>query len=311
MSTHGDAVRVSRFCMATRFEIALHGAAPERLRAAGEAALDEVEAAERLLSAFLPESGLFAVNARASQGPVRVDPRLFVLLQSAREVWQASGGAFDPAVGPLMRLWGFRGGPFREPSREEVEAVRRGCGMHLVELDAPSRSVRFLSGSVQLDPGAIGKGYALDRAALALRECGVTSALAHGGTSTAVALGAPPEAPFWTVRIAVPGQPEDRGPLVRLRDAALSVSGVHGRRTGPDAGGAGHVLDPRSGVPAERALLAAVTAPDATRADAWSTALLVLGEEAFDGTVDLPGELSAAVWLADGRMLLRGSAFEA
>ncbi|BCW99188.1 MAG: hypothetical protein KatS3mg024_2015 [Armatimonadota bacterium] len=310
MSPVAGLVRVSRFCMATRFEIALYGAEADRLRAAGEAALEEVEAAERLLSCFRPESDLSAVNAGAAAGPVRVDPRLFALLQMAQEVWRATGGAFDPTVGPLMRLWGFRGGTFREPSPQDLERVRLSCGMHLIELDAQSRTVRFLAEGVQLDSGAIGKGYALDRAAMALRECGAVSALAHGGTSTAVALGSPPDEPSWAVRIAVPGIERDGGPVVRLKDAALSVSGVHGRTVEWEGRVAGHVLDPRTGLPVEGALLAAVTGPDGARTDAWSTALLVLGESAFTGAVQLPADFSAAVWLPDGRMLARGHAFE-
>ncbi len=310
MRPAGEPVLVSRFCMATRFEVALYGAEPDRLRAAGEAALEEVERAERLLSCFRPDSDLWAVNARAAAGPVRVDPRLIALLETAREVWHASGGAFDLTVGPLMQLWGFRGGQPREPSPGEVEQAASVCGMRLVETDSAAGTVRFLREGVELDPGAIGKGYALDRAAEALRECGVSSALAHGGTSTVVALGTPPDAPHWQVRVAVPGKAPQECPVVRLRDGALSVSGLHGRTAGPEGREVAHVLDPRSGRPVAAALLAAVTGPDGVRTDAWSTALLVLGEAAFDGSVQLPEGMSAAVWLPGGRELRHGQTFE-
>lgn len=173
------------------------------------------------------------------------------------------------------------GGQGRMPEPKELDDARALVGMRHVILDEKEFSVRFDRAGVILDLGAIGKGHAIDCAARLLRECGVTSALLHGGTSTTCALGAPPDAEAWRVAVAaapdVPGQTTPVQTVLRLRDEALSVSAVWGRSF--EAGGRtyGHVLDPRTGEPVSRAVLAAVVLPSATETDALSTALLVEG----------------------------------
>ena len=267
--------------MATRFEVLLHGSGTTDLRAAGEEALDEVERLEARLSLYRPASEIARVNALAARQPVRVSPPVFQLLELALRLHEESGGVFDIAVGPLVRCWGFMGGQGRMPEPEELARARAVSGMRHLCLDGNNFSVRFDCEGVMIDLGAIGKGYAIDCAARTLREAGVTSALLHGGTSTSYAIGAPPEAEAWQIAVASPPGLDGREPparvVVRLRDEALSVSAVWGRSF--EAGGKtyGHVLDPRTGRPVARAVLAAVSLPSATETDAFSTALLVAG----------------------------------
>jgi thiamine biosynthesis lipoprotein len=162
--------------------------------------------------------------------------------------------------------------------------------MSKVLLDENKFAVRFADENTMLDLGAIGKGYALERAADFLREAGVEQALIHGGTSTVAAIGTPPDAEGWKISLEDPrNSPETEhdkrhSPLnlpplavVTLRDEALSVSAVHGKSF--QAGGKvyGHVIDPRTGCPAQGALLSAVVLPSATETDALSTALLIGG----------------------------------
>jgi thiamine biosynthesis lipoprotein len=143
--------------------------------------------------------------------------------------------------------------------------------MDAIELDRAGRTIRFTDERVTLDLGGIAKGHALDEAAAVLREADVDCALLHGGTSTAVAIGAPPEHDGWRIALRSDGL---RRTIV-LRDEALSVSAPHGRTVERDGMTIGHVIDPNSGRPVSHAALAAVTGPSARRADAWSTALLV------------------------------------
>jgi thiamine biosynthesis lipoprotein len=267
--------------MATRFEIVLHGEDDVALRAAGEAALDEIERLEAQLSLFRETSEITLVNARAAIEPVRVSAPVFALLQRAQALSRETDGAFDVTVAPLMRCWGFHQGEGRVPEATELERIRRQVGWSLVELDEASQTVRLARPGVRLDLGAIGKGYAVDCGVEVLRDAGVTSAFLHGGTSTAYGLGAPPDAEHWTValpRSALgPQLPENELTRVTLGDEALSVSAIWGRSFGADGRTYGHVMDPRSGAPVEGALLAAVAGPNAADTDAWSTALLVLG----------------------------------
>lgn len=277
--------------MGTRFELVLPGRDRSRERAAGEVALEVVSEWERQLSIFRPDSLLSHVNREAFERPVRVDPRTFDLLAACWEFHVASQGAFDPAQGARMEALGFRGEPGRGPAGERV-----GGFAHVV-LDSRTASVRFTRPGVQLDLGAVAKGHALDGAAQVLREAGVECALLHAGTSTVVAIGAPPGLDGWQVALG----PQRGAPVVRLRDQALSVSAQHGRTN--DAG-AGHVLDPRTGEPVGGGGLAAVIASQGRDADAWSTALLVLGrlprDAARRGVAGLVGGEPGGAWLPSG-----------
>jgi len=283
---------VARNAMATRFEIVLFGESEATLRAAGEAALDEVERLEGQLSLFRETSEIAHVNARAAAGPVRVSPPVFELLRRAQDLNRETEGAFDVTVAPLMRCWGFHRGDGRVPETAALAHARERVGGGLVELSETDFTVRFTRPGVMLDLGALGKGYAVDCAVEILREAGMTRALIHGGTSTAYGLGAPPGAEHWTVALprpefgpqllvpgAAPGPDLPQAVLTRvgLRDEALSVSAIWGRSFAAGDRTYGHVMDPRVGAPVEGAVMAAVVAPSAADSDALSTALLVLG----------------------------------
>ena len=306
-----DPVRVACHAMATRFEIVLHGANPVSLRAAGEEALYEIQRLESQLNFYSETSELSGINARAARKAIKVEPGLFQLLQRARALHRETSGAFDITVAPLMRCWGFMRDTGRVPHPSDLEAARALVGMDQVELNERDFTVRFAQPGVMIDLGAIGKGYAVELAAEVLREDGVASALVHGGTSTIYAIGAPPGESAWTVavefpEISAPASNADTRdtpsasecqPLtlwessrdssaknilavVPLRDEALSVSAVWGKAFQSEDQLLGHVIDPRTGQPASRALLAAVVLPSATEADAFSTALLIGGKKA-------------------------------
>ena len=279
-------VAVARNAMATRFEIVLHGGDSPALRAAGEEALDEIQRIEAQLSLYQPTSEVSRVNARAAREAVRVTPELFRLLQQAKQLNRETGGAFDITIAPLVRCWGFMGGTGQMPSPAALAEARGAVGMNLVEMDEGNFTVRFTQEGAMLDFGAIGKGYAVGRAAELLREAGVTSALVNGGTSTVYALGQPPDLDSWKVAIELPaespGEKREHLATVPLRDEAMSVSAVWGKSFEADGRTLGHVLDPRTGEPAAKALLAAVALPSALETDALSTALLVLGTKGIE-----------------------------
>lgn len=321
--------------MATRFEILLPGDDAVRLRAAGEEALDEIERLEAQLSPFRPSSEIAHVNALAAREPVRVTPPVFGLLEHAQTLHRETAGAFDITIAPLMRLWGFRDAPHatpsphpscsslpgpRLPTADDIAHARACTGMHLVHLDCPSFSVRFERPGVMLDLGAIGKGYAIEHAAELLREAGVLSALLHGGTSTVYGLGHPPDAAAWQVALGRPGAPAEPGAdtsacarnqdawpsSVNLCDESLSVSAVWGRSVEVAGRILGHVLDPRTGCPAQNAVMSAVCLSSATETDAFSTALLTLGMDGFDLITRLrPGMRALVARDCDGHLEIR------
>jgi thiamine biosynthesis lipoprotein len=277
----GPPVRLALPAMGTRFELVLAGADPVHLRAVGEAALQAIAECEAAVSPFVRGSMIARVNAAAHERPVRVDPATFELLAACRDLHLASGGAFDPTVGPLLAALGFRGAPPADAMG--LAAARARVGMQHVELDPEALTVRLLRPGMALDLGAVGKGHALDLAGCVLRAHGVRCALLHGGTSSVLAIGAPPGLSGWRIGIG-PFAPR---PVATLCDVALAVSAGHGqRRRQADGTCAAHLVDPRAGLPVTSGpLLVAVVAASARAADAWSTALLV------DGTAPPPAGL--------------------
>jgi FAD:protein FMN transferase len=269
--------------MATRFEVVVCGDHEPALRAAAEEALGEVQRIESQLSLYRPDSEVAHLNARAANEWVRVSPELFQLLERVKELSREADGAFDITIAPLVRCWGFMGGSGKKPAKAAIAEARSIVGMDLVELDQGNCAVRFRRPGVMLDFGAVGKGYAIDRAAAVLKEAGILSFILHGGTSTVYALGKPPAEPSWKVAIeAPPGAEGEDGALltvVELDDETLSVSAVWGKSFEAKGKTYGHVIDPRTGYPAANADLAAVVLPSGTDSDALSTALLTAGPE--------------------------------
>ncbi len=287
--------------MGTRFELVLPGEDTAALRAAGEVALAEVERIEAELSPYRATSQTAHLNAFAAVQPVKVTPELFGLLNRTKDIWNRTQGAFDVTVGPLLRFLGNTNGPDRPPTAHELTAVRTMLGMDKVELIEPDATVRFMRSGMQIDFGAIGKGYAIDAAVAVLRDAGIENALVHAGTSTVFALGKPPDAAAW--RVAILSPPDSfmstenaagaltavdecalRAPVcvVELADAALSVSTIWGRSFQTNNRTISHIVDPRSGEPVRDTLLGAVIWKNATEADALSTAVVVLGAEGLE-----------------------------
>ncbi|TAL05889.1 MAG: FAD:protein FMN transferase [Verrucomicrobia bacterium] len=303
-------VTLARNAMATRFELVLHGENSLALQAAGEEALDEITRLENQLSLYRPGSEVAQLNARAAREAVRVTPEVFALLQHAQRLSAETGGAFDITIAPLVRVWGFMHNAGRVPTETELACALACVGMKNVLLDSANRTVRFAREGVMLDLGAIGKGYAIERAAEILREAGVTSALLHGGTSTVCAIGGPPDAAHWRVAIERPQSPEVAVPDlpdIPLADESLSVSAISGRHFESDGVSFGHVLDPRTGWPVKGALISAVVLPSATETDALSTALMVLGRPG-QKTVGKSRPRSRSWLLTEEGLLSRASA---
>lgn len=286
-------LRLALEAMGTRFELVLDGEDEFSLRAAGEAAIQEIREQHDRLSIFSTGSLLSRVNERAFAAPVGVDPDLLDLLALCRRLWKASDGAFDPAVGRIMTRLGFRRpGEGTATPRDNADVLPSFAAVLINEARG---TVRFTSAAVALDLGGVAKGWALDRAVEILRDAGVTGALIHGGTSTAVAIGAPPGSEGWPIEIA--SHRDEVPPLLcMLRDTALSVSSPLGRTVEHGGRSVGHVVDPRTGGPASGTLVTAAVCTSAAEADAWSTALVVSGGR----SATMPAGLAHAVLPEEG-----------
>lgn len=276
-------LQFGRQAMACQFEVFLNAGQYREANEAVVEALDLVDRLEAQLTVYRDTSEIAAINRRAAAEPVTVEPRLFRLLEQAVELHHETHGAFDITSGPLTKVWGFyrRQGAMPEPAA--LAAAMARVGSQFLELNAAAGSVRFLQPGVELNLGAIGKGYALDRAAESLLAAGIGDFLWHGGQSSVLARGSQAtqaaDEPGWLVGVRHPMRPEKQVIEIRLCDRALGTSGAgtqffrhRGRRFG-------HILDPRSGWPAEGVVSTTVLAPTAAEADALATAFYILGPE--------------------------------
>jgi len=264
-------LRLATTAMGTRFEIVLVAGPPSwseaELRAAGETAIDDITEWDRRLSRFSSDSLVSHINRTAARAPVALDESTWRLFKDAAAVWSATGGAFDITVAPALVARGF--------ADSAVPARGNGARGDALILDDDARTIAFSTAGVSLDLGAIGKGHAIDCAADRLRECGVTCAFLQGGTSSGLAIGRPPGARGW--RVALGADPH--AGVVTLADTAFSLSDAEAQRS---ARGHRHIVDPRKAIGAVDQLpgptRALVTGPSARLADAWSTALVILGD---------------------------------
>ena len=262
--------------MGCTFGVAAYGNDRDALARDVEFAFDQARAIDGWLSNYRDDSELSRVNRSAAAAPVAVSDELFELLAKANEYSRASGGAFDMTVGPLVRAWGFYDGGGKLPGAGELARAREITGYRFVELDSARRTVHFARPGVELDPGGIGKGYAVDRMAAALRRAGVTSFLVNACHSSLYALGAPPDSPRgWPMEIDSPAG--GAGVEIFLKDQSLSTSGSQEKFFEAHGHIYSHILDPRTGYPSEGVVAVSVIAPTTLESEVASTTIFVNG----------------------------------
>jgi len=286
-------MNVHRFfhkAMATEFAVWI---CHQDARYAGQAAWDAFRLLDLLdaqLNRFETSSEISRLNAAASGETVQLDESAYACLSRAIEVYSATEGAFDVTAGGLKDFW------LGQPSlwrRMVFRFVRRllPIGMNRLHLEPKDHAVRK-DGAVQIDLGAIGKGFAVDRMIALLDEWDVRNVMVHGGASSAAARGMGEEGYGWPVVLHHPNQPQEILGRFYLKDGAIGASGL---RQG------GHIIDPRTGRPAKKTVSSWVTAPDAAMADAISTAAMVMTPSSLDRLLRRQPQLGFLVVRRDGR----------
>jgi thiamine biosynthesis lipoprotein len=281
------------FAMGAVFEIATCGTNPSQASQAIDYAFREIDRLEQVMSIYKPASELSCLNRTAHVEAQTVSQDLYQVIQESLRYSELSEGAFDVTVGPLAVRWKAVGRGEPAPDPAEGKKLRSDVGYRQVELIPPHR-IRFHSSRVALDLGAIGKGYAVDRAAAVLRSYGIECALLNSGGSTFYAIGHPPGQSGWMVHLCDPSAQID--PHVLLNGNSVSTS----QQTSPSSLGLpsfGHIINAVAGEPFESAMAVSVVADSATASDALSTALLLMGPIRGQPLVKrLPNV--AAVWIS-------------
>ncbi len=282
--------------MGTVFTLYIYAASREDADAKANPVFDEIDRLDDLLSNYKETSELSRINRLAAAQTVTTDPETFEFLSDSLQWSARSDGAFDITVGELMKAWGFFRRQGRIPTGAEFAKLREETGWKKVKLDAATRTVRFTSPGIELDPGGIGKGFAVDKAVVVLRSEQVTAAMLSAGGSTVYALGAPPGKTGWKVEVPDPRNPKSVLSVVTLRDTSLSSANCSEKHFILNGHLYCHIMDPKTLRPVEGMLQVTVTDPSATNSDALSNVLFVRRpEENVPLMESLPGDSALVI----------------
>ncbi|MFZ5868717.1 MAG: FAD:protein FMN transferase [Thermodesulfobacteriota bacterium] len=299
--------KASRLLMGTLVEITVVGH-PDKARSAAEAAFEEIKRVERLTSFHQP-SALTSLNEQAGFGPVKTDPELARLVEASLKIAAQTGGAFDPTVGPLSRLWGFSGTTEpRLPTQAEIDSALSKVGWKHVRVDRSASTVDLPESGMSLDLGGIAKGYALNRAAAVLKEMGIRSALVNAGGDI-IAIGEKSSGRPWRIGVQDPRDQKGILAVVELKDRAIVTSGDYERVFFINDERYHHILDPKTGYPARGMQSVTIVFSDAVIVDGLSVAVFVAGpQKGMEMIQSVPGAAGLLVDAAGELHLSPGAA---
>ena len=282
-------LEIGRDAMACRFEVLLNPGKPTNGPEVALSALDTITFLEKLLSVYIPSSELSLINERAFEMPVKVSESTFALLQLGLAIFEKTNGAFDMTAAKLSKIWGFHRRQGKMPTDLEISQSLIQVGTENIVLGKLDRTVRFTK-PLEVNPGGIGKGFALDCAASNLKDGGVGDFAFHGGKSSILCNGnqsTSGEVEGWRIAVRHPEQTDRILGFLFLRDQALGTSGPANQFFYFKGKRFGHIIDPRTGWPADGMLSITVLHPSAGWADALATGLFVLG---IDDAIQYCGE---------------------
>jgi thiamine biosynthesis lipoprotein len=276
-------LRAERWLMGTQWviRIAVGGQDPEALRAAAQAAFDEVARVEAVMSEWQKESAISAVNRSAGGPPVEVPQELSDIVRRANTISALSEGAFDVTWKGMGKLWDFSADDFLPPDDAAIKAARSRVDYTSIVFDG--HKLGLPQTGMALGLGGIAKGYGVDRAGVILREHGVKNFLVDGGGDVLLEgfRDGLPEGRPWRVGVRHPrGNPTDILTVVETAHGAVVTSGDYERFREVEGVRYHHIIDPRTGRPARGCQAVTVVAESAESADALATAIFVLGPEA-------------------------------
>ena len=258
------------FAMDTYMSVTAYGEGAEN---AVTLAKDEVQRLDKMWSVTDENSEIYAVNGG---GEVTVSSETANLISFMLDMAKRTGGALEPTLYPVVKAWGFTGGENRVPSGDEIQQLLKNVGYEKVSL---SGNTVTLPEGVMLDTGAVGKGYASDKAAQVLKENSVKSALVDIGGNI-VLVGRKPDGEDWKIGVRDPDGDGVVG-IISASNCAIVTSGAYERNfTAADGTVYGHIIDPKSGAPVDNDILSVtVIASEGRLCDALSTALFVMGKD--------------------------------
>jgi len=288
-------VHRQKYAMGTVFEVAAYDSSPDHASAIIDRALQEAVRLDCIMSNYQPESELSRLNKHAYSQPQPVSPDLYRIIEVSLDYSRRSEGSFDITVAPLVSYWKSIMRGERTGSTSEETNLRACVGYRNVVLTPPNL-VSFKCPSTQIDLGAIGKGYAVDRIVDSLRQHGISNALVNAGGSTLYGMGHPPGETAWHVNLRGAGENE-----ILLADDSVSTSEQSPKSLLGDRE-TGHIVDPNTGEPINVTASVSALAANGTDSDALSTTALLRGPERTKAIIDNLPETGAVWSFASGEM---------
>lgn len=272
------------------------------------AAFDVQERIESLMSYHREDSELNKVNREAAEKPIPVNPMTFEVLRRAVHFSKLSEGAFDVTVGPLVDLWRAAGEMNQPPADEALAEARRKVGFDKLILDDEAMTVRFAEPGMRVDLGGIGKGYAVDKTVEVMKKRGALGGMVDLGGNIRCFGRTPPGRSSWRIALQDPNVAPDEVATAKyllvldLGEASVATSGHYRRFTTIQGQPHSHIVDAHSGQSAGKLASTTIMAPDATSADALSTAVSVLGPEAGMALIERLPSIEAILLPAGGKV---------
>jgi thiamine biosynthesis lipoprotein len=294
-------VRDVRTKMGSPFEVTAVLENEELARQAVDKVYAEVDRIEALISEWRGDSEVSAINAAAGDHAVAVSPEVFELIRRSIKVSELTEGAFDITWLSVGKLWDMKAAHPARPSPAAIEAALADTGSRHIALDSSARTVFLRAKGTQIGFGGIGKGYAANRGVAVLRELGARGGIVSAGGDM-MAFGVREDGEPWRIGIADPFQPDKVFGYVRLANQAIVTSGDYERFVVIDGHRYSHIIDPRTGYPAEELRSVTIICPDAELADALATGVTVLGRERGMALVNRLKNVHALLVDRDGRV---------
>lgn len=288
--------------MGSRFEFTAVHANAKQAEAAIYAAIDEVRRIEKLISSWDPLSQTSAVNAAAGVEPVVVDQELFQLVQRSLKVSELTEGAFDISFASIDRLWRFDGSMDAIPDSAAVAASVDKISYEDIVPHAEKSSLFLRYNGMKIGFGAIGKGYAANRAKKIMLEYGLEGGVVNAGGDL-IAWGATAQGKDWRIGISDPNDKENVRAWLWMRDMAVVTSGDYEKYVELEGKRYAHIIDPRTGWPVQDMKSVTIVCPDAELADALATAVFVMGPEDGLELINQLKGIECVLITADNQML--------
>ena len=289
--------------MGSNFDITVVANDKAQAQAYIDTAVDEIYRIEKLISSWKPTSQTSEINRNAGIKPVKVDAELFNLIKRSKAISQLTDGAFDISFAAIEKLFSFDGQETTWPSKSLIKSSVEKIGYQNIILDEDAQTVFLKEKGMRIGFGAIGKGYAADKAKALLQSKGVEAGIINA-SGDMNAWGTQPDGSAWKIAITNPMDKSKNYGLFDLNRQAVVTSGNYEKFILVDGERYAHIIDPRTGMPTKGILSVTVFAPKAELADALATSIFVMGDDVGINLINQLPDIEAIIVKDDGKLSL-------